>query len=856
MVRTILLLCCLLCCPLPLLAQTVSPPRSFEAIALSSTEIRLYWLPAQGATGYRIERDGQTVASLPPATQEWADTGLLPASTHRYTLRALQGEAASSERSYMERTFAPFPTATSKKGLPIQSFDVVVVQASSGGVAAAIEAARRGLRVALVEPTTRLGGMPVNGLSATDLRGEEHAAGIFVRFRNRVRDIYAAEGITTNGLKYEPLVAHQAMKSLVYEVAGITVYRRVRPVKVITTPDENEEASRRVSAILVEELGADGKPTGRRAEMRGKVFVDATDCGDIAAWAGAEFRLGREPRSAANPHDGVIYYDRANDKLLPGSTGKGDRRIQSYTYLLTVKDYGPNADKTLPKPPGYRREDFIHSPPWKISWAVSSGTMPGSKFELNQHPEGGDLQGINYRYPTSGYQERERVEALYRNRVLCYLYYLQTEPQFYCEDCKKWLTPADYAQHPRDHKIRTEPGQKQLGLPDDEYRDTGGFPPLLYVREGRRIVGEQTPSERDITQARKLTRPESIGLGDYPMDSHAVRPKTDFSTPDMGEGEWWLYQYTPWYELPLGIIVPKHLDNVFVTTAVSSTHVSFGTFRLEPVRMAFGEAAGIGADLCLRFHLTARNVPARQIQDEMLAHLSNPEGDPNTVLTYFPDLKPGSRHYAAIQYLTTRGIRLPGENFRPDAPTTRGEFAKLMNLLAERANPDAEVIGAEGSSAKSEPPSLLVRQEFAPYMGEGINREKLKELQHAANPDANLSRLEIAEWLVAILPGRNPHLTFGRHYSDLSKPDSRAPAEILYDMSIDSSQWDGWNAYAPDGSIRFRPDAPLRHDDLFQALYIMQIGFGPLFYDHPSDGKNGRSVPPALFETVRKPWAD
>ena len=48
------------------------------------------------------------------------------------------------------------------------------------------------------------------------------------------------------------------------------------------------------------------------------------------------------------------------------------------------------------------------------------------------------------------------------------------------------------------------------------------------------------------------------------MDSHAVRPKTDWSTPDMGEGEWWLYQYTPPHELPLGVIVPKALDNVFV----------------------------------------------------------------------------------------------------------------------------------------------------------------------------------------------------------------------------------------------------------------------------------------------------
>src|SRR5262249_38931507 len=159
---------------------------------------------------------------------------------------------------------------------------------------------------------------------------------------------------------------------------------------------------------------------------------------------------------------------------------------------------------------------------------------------------------------TADEKERARIALLYRNRALGYLYYIQTEQ-----------------------------GQKQLGLPDDEYRDSGGFPSLLYVREARRIEGEQRPDETEITQARRPIRPESAGIGDYPMDYHAVREKTDWTTPDMGEGEWWLYQYTPWHGLPLGAIVPKRLDNVFVTTAVSSTHVSYGTYRMEPVRMAF-----------------------------------------------------------------------------------------------------------------------------------------------------------------------------------------------------------------------------------------------------------------------------
>ncbi|MCW3055642.1 MAG: Pyruvate/2-oxoglutarate dehydrogenase, partial [Chthonomonadales bacterium] len=503
---------------LPVAAQTVAAPRSFEAIATAPTEIHCYWLPAAGATGYRVQRDGQAVATLDANAQEFADRGLAPNSVHHYTVQALQGESASSPRDYVERTFAPFPiTAAEKRPLPTAAFDVVIVQASTGGVAAAIEAGRRGLKVALVESTTRLGGMPVNGLSATDLRKPQYASGFFVRFRDRVKALYAAEGVKTDGTKYEPRMAHQAMKSLLYEAPNITVWRRMRLKSVQTLPSQAESTRRRVESVVVEELNAEGLPTGRRAQLNAKVFIDATDCGDLAAWAGAPYRVGREPRTPEEPHNGVIYYDRAHDKALPGSTGKGDRRIQAYAYLFVVKDYGPNVDKTLPQPPpGYRKEDFIHSPGWKDSWAYTSGSMPGSKYELNQHPQGGDIQGINYGYPEAGYAERARLEKLHKDRVLGYLYYIQTVL-----------------------------GQKSLGLPDDEYRDTGGFPPLLYVREGRRILGEQLPQEQDISDARNITRPESIGLGDYPMDSHAVRPKTDWTTPDMGEGEWWLYQHTP-----------------------------------------------------------------------------------------------------------------------------------------------------------------------------------------------------------------------------------------------------------------------------------------------------------------------
>jgi hypothetical protein len=254
----------------------------------------------------------------------------------------------------------------------------------------------------------------------------------------------------------------------------------------------------------------------------------------------------------------------------------------------------------------------------------------------------------------------------------------------------------------------------------------------------------------------------------------------------MGEGEWWIYQYTPWHCLPLGILVPKRLANVFVTTAVSSTHVSFGTYRLEPVRMAFGQAAGIAANLCIRYHLDARDVPARQVQEDLLPHPDNPYGDPNISLYYLSDVPTAYRHYRAIQYLAARGFEYSAETLKPDAPTTRGEFAR---------------------------------------------------------------------WLYDILPpvmGRTAPLATTDRYADLDGSVDRNVLEALYAWGIDSRLWDGGDALAPKGRLYFKPKATLSHGDLFAALYIAQIPLGPLFFDNPVDGRNGRAVPPAIFETAIK----
>ena len=68
-----------------------------------------------------------------------------------------------------------------------QDYDVVVYGGTSGGVAAAVQAARMGKSVVLIEPGTHLGGLTSGGLGATDIGNKAAIGGIAREFYQRDR---------------------------------------------------------------------------------------------------------------------------------------------------------------------------------------------------------------------------------------------------------------------------------------------------------------------------------------------------------------------------------------------------------------------------------------------------------------------------------------------------------------------------------------------------------------------------------------------------------------------------------------------------------------------------------------------
>lgn len=598
-----------------LLALSTSSDGLFQAIAQAPDRINVYWkadkpvslivdgLPRTDLAGSVDPVTGFTVATI---------NGLEPNSVHTFRL-----DPDGLEIS--EKTWQSVSQAA--------NFDVLVIGGSASGVAAAITIARLGLSVGLVEETNRLGGMAANGLGSTDIRKPSRSNGLFEDFRRRAADFYG-EG---NGLRYEPRVANAIIKQMVYENERIYpfLYSKVQSPIML---------GNQLKGAVVRDMN-----TGVCGHFTARVVIDATDAGDFAAACGAKFMAGREARSKAEPHAGVIYFDDATQQILPGSTGKADNRQQSYAYLMIWKNYGDAGARLIEKPDHYDPANYANSPDWPESWGATSGKLPNDKFEINQHPFGTDWPGINYDYPIANEARRREIALLYRDRALGYLYYMQNER-----------------------------GHKNLGLADDEFLDNGNFPTSLYVREARRIAGNCLFKENDVSDARQFNRFDSIAIGDYPMDSHATEDLKDPEAPHKGEGEEWLASFTPWYQAPYYVLVPEKIDGLLVSTAVSATHVGYGTLRMEPVRMSLGQAAGAAAYWSVIFGRPVRDINPAWIQDKILSQ--------HSYINWNSDVTRDTRHFKAINFLTARGF-FPGEEFRPDDNLTAHDAHNALSLM-------------------------------------------------------------------------------------------------------------------------------------------------------------------------------
>ncbi len=502
--------------------------------------------------------------------------------------------------------------------------DLVIYGPTSAGIAAAVQAKRMGLSVIVVGPDQHLGGLSAGGLGWTDSGNKAVIGGVALDFYKRVYDYYdkpstwrwqerAAYGNRGQGTPamdgdgramwvFEPHIAEQVFEDLVRDHA-ITVHR--------------DEWLDRSGVGVIRKAGritAIKMLSGR--EYAGKMFIDATYEGDLMAAAGVSYTIGREANSVYGETLNGVQIERARSHQFtndisgykvpgdptsgllprvhagsPGMQGAGDHRVQAYNFRMCLTRV-PENRVPFPRPEGYDPDQYE-----LLLRDLLAGSrhiqgkfdmLPNLKTDTNNHGSfSTDNIGMNYDYPDASYERRQEIIAEHRRYQQGYCYFLANDPRV-PEDVRSWY--------------------RAWGLAKDEFTDNGHWPHQIYVREARRMVGDLVVTENHLR--RTLPTERSIGMGSYNMDSHNVQRYIDKDGFVRNEGDIQVNPGGP-YPIDYGAILPKkaECENLLVVCAVSSSHIAYGSIRMEPVFMILGQSATTAAAQALQAGLAVQDVP-------------------------------------------------------------------------------------------------------------------------------------------------------------------------------------------------------------------------------------------------------
>ncbi len=527
---------------------------------------------------------------------------------------------------------------------PTFEYDAVIVGGTPAGIMTGITVAKAGRRAVILERTGHIGGLPANGLGATDIHTRGSTGGLFLEFVGRVKQHYSdaygpdsqQAADCSDGYRFEPRVAEQVLLEMIAEQGDKLEVRAMRQF--------NHEPSNAIKyGAALRQIKMLNRESGEEEIYSAAVFVDATYEGDLAAAAGAPYMLGREGKDEyGEPCAGKFYqrWDAPVDEYY--STGQADNAIQSYNYRLPLTTVEPNMTR-IEKPPTYNRAEYVSliddvrlnrfaGPPKPpefdgIGAITNMVRVPNDKVDgNNQHAAfiSTDLPEENWPYPTASWDWRDRFAGRLRDYILGLFYFAQNDPELpadFRERCNRW------------------------GLAADEFQENGNFPRQIYVREGRRIRGEYLFTAHDALSKRgSREHATSITASHYALDSHACH-KREPGRPHT-EG---IFTYpTKPYCVPYGVIVPLEVENLLIPVPASGTHIGFSTLRMEPCWMALGEAAGVAINVCLDDGSSVRDVNVVELQRRLL--------DAGAVLTYYEDADPGDAHYDALQFFALRGF--------------------------------------------------------------------------------------------------------------------------------------------------------------------------------------------------------
>lgn len=495
--------------------------------------------------------------------------------------------------------------------------DVLVYGATPGGFCEAIAAAREGVSVILLEPTGHVGGVNTGGLSFSDSNQTVRSTlrGLFEEWHLRVEKDYHDRGVQ---LPYEVSVKDQAHWTYEPHVAARVTSAMLAEagVKVMT---------RRVLRRIEKEGSQITRIHTSDGDFSAATFIDGTYEGDLMAAAGVAWTIGREGRREFGESLAGKQYPKprmaisglgSNGNPLPlittmdaGPEDEGDRNVMVYSFRLCVTK-NPANRVPFPEPAHYDASRFevvrrymAQQKRPQVPWDFYP--LPAQKFDANngigkQFSMG--LVGGGNDWSEADEAGRAKIWEAHRQYTLEMYHFLINDP----------AVPAE---------IREE--YAQIGLCRDEFTEYGHWSPQLYVREGRRMVGEYVLSQKDIKE--EPWKHDAIVVSSFPIDSHdCQRVGTGLMVVDEGTimpvrmpGRGHGYPY----QIPYRAITPKATDcrNLLVPVALSCTHVGISSIRVEPTWMSLGQSAGVAAAMSAKQGIAVQELPYPDLRDRLLA---------------------------------------------------------------------------------------------------------------------------------------------------------------------------------------------------------------------------------------------
>ncbi len=519
--------------------------------------------------------------------------------------------------------------AISASAAPIEA-DLCIYGGTSAGVIAAVQAAKMGKRVVLAEAGQHLGGMSVEGLGGTDIDNHKEfqnspaVGGLALEFYHRVSAQYGRQEKFDAMLKarrkepglwrFEPHVAEAVWDAWTRE-AGCTVLRGHR----LKESNGVAKDGARITTLHFE----------NNVAVRAKVFIDATYEGDLLAFAGVSFSVGREGNAKYGETKNGIrndtthgQFDRRIDPYrVPGDPASGllfgiqdgplgthgdpDDSIQGYSFRLCLTR-DPANRLPMEKPANYDPAHYeLHRrylAAGGIINAPSAGLPNGKTDPGSWHFLAGNCTGWNHRYPTASYAERERMVRESRDYIQGVYWFMAHDPAVPVKQREAWAP---------------------WGRCKDEFTDNDGWPRIFYVRNGRRMVSDFVLTEAHMRKDDPRPVEGSVGLIWWPPDLHHARRIVKNGCV-WSEGAVFNEAKTPDW-IPCGIpyrcLVPRDAEctNLLSPTCPSSSYVAYGAYRIEFTFMVAAQSTATAAVLALNHAQTVQQISYTELRRQLLA---------------------------------------------------------------------------------------------------------------------------------------------------------------------------------------------------------------------------------------------